>query len=260
MNKEYPGFEELELVSLVNLKYFFGRMIYTMPCLIHGLDEKENKVDIERRLITPREYMHAKLYPQNKEDKDLVENNPTHTACAVIVDPRGTEETIIKLASEDSLVEKLIYSINPSSKIKSGALEITAQEYDKIKKGAIKISGKDAFTLQINGYKKIKKRQELFLYLAEGDNELVEGNYELALSQVGGNMRNTMGLWLPKQPGLYLLNLQQVLNTPGDADSWIGLNENCAGLIGVPKDYQVRKPFTLKEEKEALDLYSNRYS
>jgi hypothetical protein len=211
---------------------FEGANLYNMPLLLSGKDESGNIIDVPRLPMTPKQLLYERVHGSNEHDRNLLRDNYVYTACAVIGDPQGSGEVVVGLYN-DPVVRELVNSLNPNSVLQRGSLPVDADHYHAIRKNGFVISSNTANRLRHNKYNKKKVREAFWDYVAEGDARLVMDNLALVQEKNGGDMKNSMGLWLYSNPGLGLLCVGSVGSLSSLAIGGRNLDNDGGRLIGV---------------------------
>jgi len=201
---------------------FYGRIVNQMPLLL-----ADGRVP-----LTPKQLLQERVHGENAHDRKLLQDNYINTACAVITDSEG--EVLVGLYS-DPLVEELINSLNPGSRLQSGSLPVDADAYQQIKKNkAFVISPDEASNLCNSWYNEQRVRESFWDYIAEGNAQLVREYLRLVQEPRGRSMKKYMGLWVSSRPGLRLLFARAVDDLyAGLAGDDIHLGYDDGLLVGV---------------------------
>ncbi len=221
-------------IEVPRLKYFRGKINHNMPLLLNGTDNEGNVVDVPRTPMTLAQLLNERVNGTNVHDRDLLRGDYPGVAFAEIVDPSESGEIKYALYSQ-SLVRGLFNSLNQESNIKNRGLVITPEQYAEIPNSDCMVVPKDiAADLRNNGLSHPDKRREIWVYGAEGDESLVDGNLDLVKQRIGGDISNRMGIFPSSYSGLrswYVNGLDG--NNRSDAYGRYGLGLDLDRFVGV---------------------------
>ena len=149
------------------------------------------------------------------------------------MDPSGSGEIKYALYSQP-LVRGLFNSLNQESKIKNRGLVVTQEQYAGISSGDCMVVPKDiADDLRNNGYSHPDKRKEIWVFGAEGDEGLVDGNLDLVQQRISGDISNRMGIHPSNYPGLRSWFVLGLDGGRSYACGRVGLGNDDGRLVGV---------------------------
>jgi hypothetical protein len=210
-------FQEPSIEVPLKLKSFYGRVIDQMPLLLSGKNENGEIVDVERKVITPKQVLEWRVKGKNIIDRNLLGENEISTGSVVLVNPNGSGETIVGLYS-NPLVKELVHSLNPKSKITrgsknyslNGSLRVNSDTYYTIRNDAYIIQPTAANNLRKSKYGEKRVTRGILEYLAEGDQKLLKENLELMRESIHDWPAKDMIIGGLPYSGLKLLGLGQI--------------------------------------------------
>ena len=233
----------------LRLRPFYGTNTDLMPLLLSGKNKKGKVADVKRTPITVKQVLYDRIHSKHENERIHLRHSSIDTGDVIIVDPKGSGETIIGLYTNPS-VKELVHSLNPKSPLEKGSLLVSTEQYQAIKKEAFVLSPKVANALRDYYYNEQKAREGFWDYVAEGDTGLVRDNLAFVQKSYGGDMSDRMGLYLDSNPGLRLLCARSVaakFNARGYDLRYYCTNGH---LVGVAAESLARKNLESKVDKK----------
>ena len=231
--------ETVQFVTRVNrFEPFYGANHKMMQRLLTGIDPKTKRhVDVPRTLVSPKRLQELRLGRIGSEaDQNRFRSNYIDTSLAVLPDPNSNEFTF-------SHRHPLIYNLNEETELVGGGnLPIDPDVYAEAKKNGFTISASDANTLRNNIYDLKNKRREAWEFFAEGDTETNNAYVSDVTKTLGLEFDNVMGVDLPRNKGLRLLNVGSVNYSSSNASGYYNdLGDEEGRLLGEAPEVQVEQ-------------------
>ena len=200
--QEKSGITIVKEIEVPRLRYFRGKINHNLPLLLSGTDENGDIIDVKRTPMTLKQLLSERVNSIYKHDRDLLRNNYTDVAFFEMGNPDNSGEIKYSLYSQP-LAKRLFNSLSPESNIENGKLVITPDQYHAIpRKDSLIIPVNVANDLRENIYGHPDIRRKIWVYGAEGNESLVDGNLDFVHQIAGGDFSNRMGIYPSSYPGL----------------------------------------------------------